>query len=369
MRQATTNKKAGFFSRLLLFINLIFAAAILMAYLGFYISPEVSFVPALFGLAYPILFLANLFFIIIWIFRKKWLFLFSLVAILAGYNFIGDYFQLSGKGLPGDSFDKTLKVFSFNVHSLTATNQQFDANTNRIYEYIASENPDVICLQEYTSTGDNYYYPLQTLKNKLNADNYYFESYYNPYAKKIIGMVIFSKYKSAGKGILRHDSTRNFGIYNDLVKDSDTFRVYNIHLESVYLNPSDYEMVKGNIKGEEIRQKSFRVLSKLRKAFKRRALQVELLDEELNKCPYPVIICGDFNDTPVSYAYKKVSEGLEDAFVQSGSGIGKTFSGRIPFLRIDYILYDPVFTSYGYETERFELSDHFPVSCYLSLEK
>lgn len=370
MKTGNKKKRFGFFKRLMLIINLLFVAALLIAYLGYYLSPEVSFMPAIFGLAYPVLLISNLLFVFFWIFKRKKYFLFSLLAILAGFNFIGDYFQLSGNNIHWLQQDDAFKVLSFNVHNLTENNyRQISDKQNKIFQYVLSESPDIVCMQEFHSMGDNYYYPLLNLKESLEAKNYYFESYYNPYKKKIVGMVIFSKFQRVGKGILSHDATRNFGIYNDFVKDTDTFRVYNIHLESVYLNRTDYDMITGKIERENLREKSFRVLGKLKTAFEHRALQVEMLEDELKECPYPVIICGDFNDTPTSYAFRKLSKNLHDAYRESGSGIGKTFSGKIPFLRIDYILYDPVFTASNYKTEVFELSDHYPISCYLSLQK
>ena len=100
-----------------------------------------------------------------------------------------------------------------------------------------------------------------------------------------------------------------------------------------------------------IKEGFFRITSRLKKSFIKRAIEVDVIKEHMNKSPFPIIICGDFNDTPNSYAYKKISHGLKDSFLEQGIGIGSTFLGKIPFLRIDYILHSPrlktnTFTTY-----------------------
>jgi endonuclease/exonuclease/phosphatase family metal-dependent hydrolase len=99
----------------------------------------------------------------------------------------------------------------------------------------------------------------------------------------------------------------------------------------------------------------------MRQAYIQRAEQVDILAKHIQSSPYPVIVCGDFNDTPVSYTYNKLSKNLQDAFVESGSGIGNTFRGNFPYVRIDYVLYSPSLKLHHYHTEKVNWSDHFPV--------
>jgi endonuclease/exonuclease/phosphatase family metal-dependent hydrolase len=110
-------------------------------------------------------------------------------------------------------------------------------------------------------------------------------------------------------------------------------------------------------------------MKKFRIAAQRRARQAEALKKEIEDSPYKVIVCGDFNDTPTSYTYRTVSSGLKDAFISGGVGMSGTYAGKLPSFRIDYILYDKKFSSANYEVVKEELSDHYPVECFIRLKK
>ncbi len=371
MKTKPQKKDLAFFERILLIANWIVFAFLLLSYSASFISPSFTSIPALFGLAWPFLFLANVVFVIVWIFLRRKLLLISLFAILAGWTYIGRHYQLSSfarKTVSVDSF----RVLSFNAHNLTENNfKKLNKQQNLVFDFITRQSADVTCMQEFFSFGENYYFPLVFLKEALKADNYYFESYYNPYREKIVGMTVFSRLPRCGHGKLTHDSTRNFGIFGDYIFHYDTIRIYNIHLESLYLGQNDYAMITGSdiesMKNKKnLKQYSSRLIYKLIKAFEKRSLQVDILKDHIQNSPYPVVICGDFNDTPSSYAYHQISENLKDAFIESGSGLGKTFSGKLPFMRIDYILHDKSLNSYGYQAAEIDISDHFPVSCFIS---
>ena len=162
-----------------------------------------------------------------------------------------------------------------------------------------------------------------------------------------------------------------------MIINSDTVRIYNVHLESIRLQPEDYILANNqkehsqNDKKKEVTAKegSERILRRLKKAFILRGAQADLVAEHISKCPYPIILCGDFNDTPVSYAYKKISSTLTDAFIESGNGTGQSYAGDFPSFRIDYIMHSKGFRAYNYETIYEQMSDHYPIKCFLKIDK
>jgi endonuclease/exonuclease/phosphatase family metal-dependent hydrolase len=240
--------------------------------------------------------------------------------------------------------------------------------------FINSQNADITCLQEYSAKGGDFTKAFGEVKRLTHYSGCYYSNYIPQKNYRIDALVILTNYPIVDSGTLvLHDDTRVFGIYTDLLYSADTIRLINLHLESIRFKSEDYQfvenMTKGHAEKESFKQGSISILRKLSTAYKRRSKQAEVVIENLKNCPYPVIICGDFNDTPLSYSYRKISSGLEDAFVKSGHGLGNTFAGDLPPLRIDYIFYSPVFTSYDFSIPDIRLSDHFPISTYLKLNK
>ena len=109
------------------------------------------------------------------------------------------------------------------------------------------------------------------------------------------------------------------------------------------------------------------IARRLKRSFKKRAFQVGVIKEHMEKSPYPIVVCGDFNDTPNSFSYQKIFRGLSDSFLQKGNGFGSTFIGNIPFLRIDYILHSPDLTIQSFTTHKAKLSDHKAIESSLGL--
>ncbi|MCD4773532.1 MAG: endonuclease/exonuclease/phosphatase family protein [Bacteroidales bacterium] len=370
-RKNPSIKPLNFFYKILILINSLAVLLLILAYISPYINPLKIWIFSFIGLGYPIILLINLFFIILWIVLLKRYFLISLIAVLIGFNFIGRFIQFETKDKI--SLNKTaFRVLTYNVHDLTENVYLKSAKNNEIFDFLINDAPEITCIQEFHSKGKNYYFPLVFLKKKLDASNYYYQSYFGPGKNIIAGMAIFSKFPIVNKGILEHKSTRNFGIFADVISQSDTFRIYNLHLESIMLSHKELSYVKGIISNsddvERSGNKTKRIINKFKTAFQKRATQTNIITEHIKNAPYPVIICGDFNDTPVSYTYEHISDGLNDAFIKTGSGIGRTYAGVIPAFRIDYIFYDDFFDSFNYKVEKVDISDHYPVSCYFSIK-
>ena len=155
-------------------------------------------------------------------------------------------------------------------------------------------------------------------------------------------------------------------IYTDILIDSDTVRVFNVHLQSYLIDPRRYSIIESPGLDEEQDIKEMREMgSKYRLAVKLRAKQAREIRKYIEESPYPVIVCGDFNDSPISYSYQKLRGNFNDAFVSSGHGLGRTYIGKLPSFRIDNIFYSNNFESFNFQTLDFRMSDHLPVSCTL----
>ena len=343
---------------LFLFINLIAVAALFIAYLSAYIPPDKFWIPSFFGLAYPFILAANILFIIFWmLFKPRYLFL-SFFSILIGWGFVSRYIQFKGENTEkGD-----VKVMSYNVKTFygdgSGTQKE---NAEKIISFLAEQKPDIICLQEVTLHRNRVFNLEKTIKSLNSISNYQY-ALSSPNG----GMVTISRYPILNMGEIRIENPRNMSIYTDVLIKEDTVRIFNVHLQSYQIEKRQYSIIDSLGIDQEKDIKEVREMgSKFKKAFQMRAKQVREIRKIIDKTNYGIIICGDFNDTPVSYAYQKLRRNLTDAFVGSGKGIGRTYNGKLPSFRIDNIFHSKKFESYNFQTYDFQMSDHLPVSCEL----
>ncbi len=340
---------------ILLFFNLIAVAALVFATVSVYISPEKFWVAALFGIAYPYILIANLMFIVMWLFvRFKWA-LFSLIVILAGYNQIGNYLKFYGK----QTDKKGIKIISYNVKYFMGTSEfPSKENADHILDYLRQSNADIICLQEVRLNKRQIFDVTSSRPPQLTHVQL-------AHASHAGGQVTFTRYPIVNMGEIRFKNSGNMIIYTDMLIGADTVRVYNCHLQSYRLQPAEINRIDSmNFENSSESKAKLKALAqKFKSAIIKRAEQAATLREHLNQCKYPVLVCGDFNDTPISFTYRTVKGDLHDSFIDSGKGTANTYNGKLPSFRIDYILYSPKFTSYNFEVSTLNHSDHYPVSC------
>lgn len=347
-----------FFRNIFILFNLASAVGLLASYLSEKISPADWWVPAFFGLAYPYLLLINVLFILFWIFAKTRWALLSFIAIVVGYGNIMHYFQFTDKLTD----EKGITICSYNVKNFYGDKHLKRSETaSKIRTYLLSKKPDIICLQELNLNG-------QTSFTKTIGENHFPNSHLQYlHASKQGGQVTYSSYPIIHKEEVHFPNSGNMFIISDLKIGEDTIRLFNCHLESYRFSDSDISSLD-DISFEKQEESYHQVKyagGKLKRAFIKRAEQTETLHQKISSSPYPVIVCGDFNDTPVSYTYYTVRDGLKDAFVESGKGIGNTYLGRLPSFRIDYILHSPMFDAYNFHVDKVDYSDHYPINCLL----
>ncbi|PID92635.1 MAG: hypothetical protein CSA96_02160 [Bacteroidetes bacterium] len=352
--------------RFVFFLNILACLALLLAYLSPFINPARVFFPALFGLAYPLILLSHLIFISYWLFRlKKQIFL-SLVLILLGWNHLAGLSPLHTKQSKQEaacSGETQLSAMSYNVRGFGIFMDNDSSRRNLIAEEVHRQRPDILCLQEYFSKnhkGIRHIDHVQTIGMPYSA---VFSS--GSRSKHDgAGVATFSRYPIVKTTRIPFNTYGNAAMYNDIKIGQDTIRVFNLHLQSIRFRQENMAFMDtlrlkySNKQIEEIRSIGLR----LKIAFVNRAEQADMIANYIREAPYPVLVMGDFNDTPQSYAYRRVKKGLRDSFRRSGRGFGNTYAGKsLPSLRIDHILFGRGFESLQCHRIKTDLSDHYPV--------
>jgi len=288
--------------------------------------------------------------------------LISVFVIALGFNHFLNYIQLFN---PKGDKTGTFKVLSYNVHLFNNLESRNGSNSQKkVLEFLKTQNPDILCMQEFYISGN----PAQAeeaVKASLGGKYYSHIKVLGSGKNRYYGIATLSRYRIIKKGEIIHPSSSSLTIYTDIIVQKDTFRIYNNHLQSFRLKEMERSLI------EEITSENKETIGEvktisvsLKKGFVRRALQAQVLKDHISSSRYPVIVAGDFNDTPVSYAYRKIRKGLNDSFVNSGYGAGFTYKGNYPPNRIDYILYDNALVNSYFEIKKIRFSDHYPIIAY-----
>jgi len=257
------------------------------------------------------------------------------------------------------------KILSYNVRVFNLWNWSPDKDrSRRIYDFIRKSNAKIVCLQEFYSKkdiGKNAKDSILT-QSRLKSSHIVYTTIKGE--KTSFGIATFTAFPIFNRGSVQMKAEDNYCIYSDIIIEKDTIRIYNIHLESIHLGEKDYRLIDGFNSNDTIDVKGLKnIFWKFKKSYKKRALQVNSIVDHIKTCRYPVILCGDFNDTPYSYVYGQLSSFLTDAFRISGHGIGYTYINKYPAFRIDYILHSSELKSFGFKSQKIKLSDHYPVEC------
>jgi endonuclease/exonuclease/phosphatase family metal-dependent hydrolase len=329
-------------------------------------------------LGFPILLFILAAFLFFWLIVKPKRSLISLVALLIGWKTISETIGFTVRGNK-KADPSAYNIMSWNVHMFDFYNYKKDpAVKNKMFDLIREEKPAIACFQEfaYTMPNKDSNFTIDEISRQLEMPYSFVQSHPldSSKLKRIamhFGKAIFSRYPIINEQhIFKHKGTYNYSfMYADIALPTDTVRVFNIHLQSLYFKNKEYDFVENfGDNDESLEDGSKNVLRKMRNGFGRRMEQSDTIVNYIHQSPYPVIVCGDFNDVPGSYAYRKVKGSLQDAFVQKGFGLSRTFTRLSPTLRIDNIFVSQQLKVEGYRRINRQLSDHFPVIALLKPE-
>ncbi|NND87963.1 MAG: endonuclease/exonuclease/phosphatase family protein [Flavobacteriaceae bacterium] len=335
----------GLFGKLIYGVNVIVALLLVISFVLPYLSPSRFPILSLLSLTVSPLILLNILFAVYWLIRLKRRFLLSTIILVIAYFHFNPFLEFSSEGVEGE-YDHSLKVLSYNVRLFNAYEKDPSEEFLILFsDIIEKHDPDVICIQEFFK------------KRTISFANYPYRYVHYKGENNKLGHAIFSKYPIVKKGAFDFENSFNNTLYADIVKGKDTVRVYNLHLQSLGVLPSVDYLQEGNKE---------RMLKRLSRGFKRQEEQTLTILNHKASSPYPVIMTGDFNNTPFSYIYRKFEEEMQDGFLQRGSGLGTTFRFDSYPMRIDYIFADPKFEFVKFNTISETFSDHYPVTATLA---
>lgn len=336
----------GITFRIILFIA---AGCMVLSYLAVYINPIKSPIPLFFGLFWIPILTLNLLLLIIALLRRSYSAWIPLVALLPALLFSETFFKISGKN---DTVYEGIKmrVETYNVGMFNAAKGISDRKEalRLIEKHIASVGSDAVCLQEV------FLFDKEHIKEIFPEYKYRVYHFFPTKNHHCFGNVILSKHKIAGSGCISFKKSTNLALYADIIFYNDTIRLYNTHLESYNISFAALASAK---KSNEVADY---LGSKVKNTTVTRSKQVDAIFKNMASSPYPSIVCGDFNDTPMSYAYHKLSRRKKDTFKESGKGFSATYSALWPLLRIDYIFIPNNYECIRHSTPKLYFSDHYP---------
>lgn len=360
MAKGKKRRRLPFFSISFRLILTVCAAALVLSYLSIFANPQYFSILSFFGLYYIPIALLNIALLLVALVRRSrggWI---PFITLLPSLFFAEFYFQFGNKEEIVTTND--ISILTYNVGRFRSSPLSVEQTLKEISAFVAEVSPDVIAFQEYRTSDTN--------SIKKNFPNY-------PYSQKrffhfskgnyFVGNVVLSKYPIKAQGKIPFEQTMNLATYCDIDIEGERTRIYNLHLESNSISlTSLIKKIKGTY--EEFSNEIAHVHEKVKTSNTKRGEQVRDVIEHIENCPYKSIICGDFNDTPMSYSFRKLYQGRKDTFKEAGNGFAATYTTFWPFLRIDYILTPESYNILNHQTRRVKFSDHYPVLAKFSIK-
>lgn len=351
-------------------INVMVAILLLSSAFSNIVSPLKNVTFAYLGLAFPLFLLLNIGFLFFWSVTRKWSYAFLVICSLLIcrkpiMQYIPCHFQ-TGK-IPREN---VIKILTYNVMCF-GYKDHTTAAPNPIIEYIAHSGADIVCMQEYLEGNIDNTLTESKITRALSMYPYHYDLPLVYYKRYTTGLAIYSKYPILNSRKIRYDSSFNGSTIHELDIRGKKVVIVNNHLESFKFTMEDrskYSDFLRNVNAETFEDIRETLQQKAGQAFRIRAEQADIIADEIKSLQADyMIVCGDFNDTPISYVHRKMQGSLKDAFVESGTGPGVSYNQNLFWFRIDHILHSPNMTSYHATVDRINYSDHYPMWCYLKM--
>ncbi len=329
---------------------------------------------AMLGLIFPFLFILVFLLLIYWLIKRKWKrALVPAIALLLSWQQLSVCFAFrfgnDDKNMVSIKPDGSIRVLSWNVARWDEANREArggQSYRNLMMDWVQMMDADIVCLQEFFECYDPNIsvQNIPVIKKMGYPYHYFFPSSKIFEGNFQFGLCIFSKYPILDSG--QHlngagEHSEGFS-YTDIRVNNRVVRVFTTHLESVGFSKKDYE-------GLGAIESSGNLFRKIKRSYHLRNQQANTLRAYIDTSPYPVIVCGDIDDVPNSFAYYKVRGPLKDAFLERGSGTGGTYQFFSPTLRIDHLFTDPGIRVRQFSRQKLIYSDHYPLLADLEFKR
>jgi endonuclease/exonuclease/phosphatase family metal-dependent hydrolase len=350
--------------------NLLLSICLILGCYGSRINEGDYWFLGLFTLATPYLVLLNMLFILFWLFIKKIFSLIGVITFLICFSPLMNVIQIRKTNFKKErSNTAAIRVMNWNVEHFDIVEYKTHPEVkNQMIGLINETNPDIACFQEMVAGEDANrsinYLPDFCRDFKMPYHSFSYNKKHDFDKWHHFGKIIFSKYPIINEQTICSD-TSNYNScfqYIDVVKNNDTFRVFNIHLQTFRFSKTNKNYIDDpTSNNEDGLSESKSIVQKIKKAYIKRHRQADWIKKEMNKSRYPIILCGDFNDVPNSYAYTHIGKDMKNAFEEKGSWIDNTFYNLSSTLRIDNIFVSAKFSVDQYIRIKKKLSDHYPI--------
>ncbi len=348
-------KKLSWFNKLIFIFNIVLTVLTFLAYVLPFLAPKFFPILSVLTLILPLFLILNALFFLYWLLQLKRQLILSGILLVIGITFINKFYKFST--IDNEKVESDFVVMSYNVRLFNLFNWiPREGVAKDIHTFINDQNPDILCIQEYS---ENAKVDLRVYKHKF---------IYMQGNKIKTGQAIFSKFPIINDGNIELPDSDNSIIYADIRKGKDTIRVYDMHLQSIKITP-DVNEIQENVNAIN-KQKSQMVMKRISNAFTKQQLQAEILRNHKNECSYPIIMCGDMNNSAFSYVYRSIKGNLNDCFEEAGKGFGETYNFKYYPARIDYIFADKKMKVQHFSNfPEIKNSDHYPIMARLNIEQ